>query len=87
MASRRQLKKHVKYVTGELLADCIALSLCQNADNDKLSQIMTEIVKLHTDFVSRISHTERGSERVFYRKFHEEFVQQVNDLGERILKA
>lgn len=87
MASRRTLKKTVKFLTGELFADCVALSMCQQCDKDKLHELMADIIKLHTDFVSRISHTERGAERAFYRKFHSEFRQQLGELGERIMKA
>lgn len=67
MANRRQLKKSVKMLTGELFADCVALSMCQQGNKEKLDELMKEVIELHIDYVARISHTERGSEKVFYR--------------------
>ncbi len=87
MANRRQLKKSVKMVTGDLFADCVVLSMCQQADQAKLDEIMAEVLSLHGDFVARISHTEKGSEKVFYSKLKKEFTEKVNALSERIVKA
>ncbi len=87
MANRRQLKKSVKMVTGDLFADCVVLSMCQQADQATLDEIMAEVLSLHGDFVARISHTEKGSEKVFYSKLKKEFTEKVNALSERIVKA
>lgn len=87
MANRRQLKKSIKLVTGELFADCVALSMCEQGDQAKLDSLMTEVIALHADYVARISHTERGSEREFYRKLRQEFTEKVNDLSKRIVQA
>lgn len=87
MASRRRLKKSIKMITGDLFADCVALSMCQQADQATLDALMMEVIALHTDFVARISHTEKGSERKFYSKLKSEFTEKVNDLSDRIVKA
>lgn len=87
MASRKQLKKSVKMITGNLFADCVALSMCHQSDMEKFDAFMKEVIELHTDFVSRISHTERGSEAIYFKKFKQEFTEKVNDLSERIIKA
>ncbi len=87
MASRKQLKKSVKMITGDLLTDCVALSMCQGADTEALSAIMGEVIALHAEYVARISHTEKGSEKAYYHKLKDEFTEKVNSLGDRILKA
>ena len=87
MANRKQLKKSIKMITGDLFADCVALSMCQQADQAKLDELMKEVITLHTDFVARISHTEKGWEREFYRKLKDEFTNKVNDLSNRIVNA
>lgn len=87
MASRKQLKKDIKMVTGELFADCVALSMCQQADQQKLEDLMAEIVATNIEFTSRINHTEKGQEKVFYKKLVEEFAQKARELNERIVKA
>ena len=68
MANRKQLKKSVKMITGDLFADCVALSMCQQADRDTLDQLMKEILALHGEYVTRISHTEKGSNKSLLKK-------------------
>lgn len=87
MASRKQLKKSVKMIAGNLFADCVALSMCNQSNSEKLEELMKEVIDLHADFVSRISHTESGSEKMYYQKLKEEFTEKVNDLSERIINA
>ena len=48
---------------------------------------MKEVIALHGEYVARISHTEKGSEREFYRKLKQEFTDKVNDINARIIKA
>ena len=87
MANRKQLKKSIRKITGELFADCVALSLCQQADRDKLEQLMQEVLNVHNDYVARISHTEPGSVKMYYKKLKEEFTEKPNDLSDRIIQA
>ena len=87
MANRKQLKKSIKQITGDLFADCVALSMCGGADRQQLEELMKEILALHTDYVARISHTERGSERQFYKKLRQEFTNKTAELSEKIVKA
>ncbi len=87
MANRRKLKKNIKQITGDLFADCVALSMCQQADQATLDNLMKEVLALHTEYVSRISHTEKKAEHEFYQNLKQEFTQKVNDLSERIVKA
>ena len=87
MANRKQLKKSVKSITGELFADCVALSMCNQADRQKLGELMVEVLNLHADFVQRISHTEPGAARLYYKKLKQEFTEKVNALSQRIVEA
>ena len=48
---------------------------------------MAEVLVLHNEFVARISHTEPGSERAFYKQLKQEFTEKVNDLSNRIIQA
>ena len=49
MANRKQLKKSIRKITGELFADCVALSLCHQADQEKLEQLMQEVMEIHSE--------------------------------------
>lgn len=61
--------------------------MCHQADEKKIAELMTQTLSTYTDLVSRISHTEKGRERAFYRKLREEFVIAFNKISEEIVKA
>ncbi|MBD9027497.1 MAG: hypothetical protein EGQ96_03015 [Prevotella sp.] len=87
MANRKRLKKSIKIVTGELFADCVALAHIGQGDSEKLQGLMVEVLALHSDFVARLSHVEKGEEKKFFKKLRDEFTQKVNDLSNRIVEA
>lgn len=87
MASRRRLKKSINLICDELFVDCVALSMCGQGDREQLSVLMTEVLTLRDDYVARLSHTEKGSERLFFKKLRDEFTAKVNDLSERIVNC
>lgn len=84
MASRKNLKKSIKNICAELFADCVALSMCEGADRAALEELMAEVLAINTEYVTRISHTERGSEKLFYSKLRSSFAESVRTLSERI---
>ena len=87
MASRRQLKKNVNYIAGELFAECIVNSmLIPGTDKGKADQVMADILKMQDEYVSRISHTEPGNVKGFYKKFRTDFNAQVNEIVDAIEK-
>ena len=87
MANRKRLKKSIKIVTGELFADCVALAHIGQGDKETLQKLMVEVLGLHSEYVARLSHVEKGSEKLFFKKLRNEFTEKVNDLSERIVKA
>lgn len=87
MASRRQLKKNVNYIAGELFAECLINSLfVPGTDKAKADEIMSKILVMQDEFISRISHTEPGNVKVFYKKFRTDFNAQVNEIVDEIEK-
>lgn len=87
MASRRNLKKNVNYITGELFAECLVNSAyVPGTDKEKADKLMCDILKFQNEFVSRISHTEPGNVKGFYKKFRVDFNAKVNEIIEAIGK-
>lgn len=87
MASRRLLKKNVNYIAGELFAECLINRLyVPGADKDKADKLMAEVLDMQHEFISRISHTEPGNVKGFYKKFHEDFSKSINDIVDKIGK-
>mgnify|MGYP000821133826 FL=1 len=87
MASRRVLKKNVNYITGELFAECIINSLyVPGTDKQKAEELMERILKMQSEFISRISHTEPGNVKGYYKKFLSDFNAQVDEIVEALGK-
>ena len=51
MASRRELKKSVNYISGELFAECLVNAMfIPGTDKAKAEDIMAEILKMQDEF-------------------------------------
>ena len=87
MASRRELKKTVNYISGELFSECLINSMfVPGTDKARADQLMAEILKMQDEFISRISHTEPGNVKGFYKKFRSDFNAKVNEIIDAIAK-
>lgn len=84
MASRKTLKKNVNYIAGELFAECLLSSISGKADKKKADEILTLILALQDEFISRISHTEPGNVKGFYKKFRSDFNAKVDEIADAI---
>lgn len=81
MASRRQLKKNINYIIGELFTECLIQHLyIPETDKAKADELMGRILKIQDEFIKRISHTEAGNVKGFYKKFHVDFNAQVDEV-------
>ncbi len=87
MASRKDLKKTVKNLCGELVADLVMLSACKDANHEEINRLVNEVAKLYNEFVTRLSHAGKGSEKLFYKKYRDEFTNRFNTLAEEIIKC
>lgn len=85
MANRRELKKYVNYVTSELFIECLVNKLyVPNTDKEKADKLMAEILNLQNDFINRISHTEPGNAKGYYKKFYSDFNEHINQIIEAL---
>ncbi|MDE6217010.1 hypothetical protein [Bacteroides sp.] len=81
MASRRNLKKNINYIAGELFTECLVNSLyVPGTDKQKADELMAEILKMQDEFVSRISHTEPGNVKGFYKKLLSDLNAKVDEI-------
>ena len=88
MASRRNLKKAVKNVCGELFADCVALCMVEQGDSETLKGLMAEVAALYADATCRISHVEPVMEpRKYFKALRADFTEKANALSDAIVKA
>lgn len=87
MSSRKNLKKQINAICGDLFADCVALKMCDRCHDELLDQVLTDIWSLRHEYVTRISHTEKGSERLFYKKLRQEFSEQAEAISKRMIEG
>ena len=81
MASRKKKKKTVNYITELAIGLCFMESAQASAEKrDAYSQLFFQIVNLRNDIISRISHTEPGNVKGFYKKLREDFSTQVDGI-------
>ena len=90
MAKRRNLKKAINFLCGELFAECVAIMHYQKpTPQADIDNVMTSILKLQDDMLSRVSHVEPGMKakkyfKVLINHFNEELeaiVDQLNNIN------
>ena len=75
------------YIAGELFSECLINSkFIPGTDKKKADELMVEIMKMQDEFISRISHTEPGNVKGFYKKFRSDFNAKVNEIIDAIAK-
>lgn len=90
MSNKRDLKRSLNYACSELFAECLAASLNVSPDEQShINDILTSILKTHSDFVRRVSHPEPGMKSKYYykvliddfNKYVEEIIDSIQALG------
>lgn len=81
MANRRDLKKNINYICSELFAECVAIMHYNlNVKQEDVDNVMARILWVQDEFISRISHTEPGNVKGFYKKLKADFNAQVEEI-------
>ena len=74
MASRRNLKKNVNYISDVLAGLCMIERINASEESRKaIDDLFMEVITTRQEIISRISHTEAGSVKSFYKKLREDF--------------
>ena len=86
MANRRELKKGINYLCGELFAECVAAMHYQKPiRKEDVDNVMANVLNLQDDMLSRVSHPEPGmAPKVFFRKLREDMTQHTEEIVEQI---
>ena len=85
MANRRNLKKQVNYIAGELFTECMINSLfVPGTDKTKADELLADILEMQQEFISRISHTQPGQVKQFYKKYHQDFNARIKTIIDNI---
>ena len=79
MASRRKLKKQISYIAGDLFL----ASLVEGVNREVVVEATHEVIEL----IPRISHTQPGNVKGYYKKIYEELDKQIQIVSEELEKS
>ena len=86
MANKRNLKRTINYICSDLFAESVSASLYGEKPNqDNIDALLSSILIIHNDFLSRISHPEPGMDKkVYYKAIIEDFNKQASEIIDQI---
>ena len=66
---RREIKKDINSLCGDLFAECVALLQYKKETNKKdVENVMLTILQMQNEMITRLSHVEPGSTKLFFKK-------------------
>ena len=79
MASRRDLKKSIHYIANDLLFAAII----EGVNREVIFEAVTNVLNL----IPRISHTQPGNVKGYYKKIYEELDKQIEIVSDELEKS
>jgi len=79
MASRRDLKKKISYIAGDLFL----VSLLEGVNREAVIEATHNVINL----IPRISHTQPGNVKGYYKKLNEDLAKQVQIVSDELAKT
>ena len=79
MASRRDLKKNISYIAGDLFL----VSLLEGVNREAVIEATHNVINL----IPRISHTQPGNVKGYYKKLNEDLAKQVQIVSDELAKT
>ena len=79
MASRRQLKKQISYIAGDLFL----ASLVEGVNRETVVDAIHNILGL----IPRISHTQPGNVKGYYKKLREDLNKEIQVVADELNKS
>ena len=86
MTNKRTLKRAINLICEELLAEAVAASLYGNEQHkENADAVLYSIIRLKTNYISRISHVEPGMKpRTYFKNLREKFAAEVDEMADHI---
>lgn len=85
MANKRDLKKKVNSLCGDLFAECVACVHYAKVNRDDADAVMVNILNMQDDILCRISHVEPGLKaKMFFKKLNSDLKEQTDSIISQI---
>ena len=87
MASRRELKRDISYVIGDIFTECLIYKeLVPGTDKEEAEKLIVDLLRIDNDFTACISHTEPGKAKEYYRALIKDFQTQIQEVIDKLTK-
>ena len=87
MASRRDLKRDISYVIGDIFTECLIYKeLVPGTDKAAAEKLIVDLLRIDNEFITRISHTEPGKAKEYYRALIKDFQKQISEVLDKLSK-
>jgi len=86
MANKRQLKRAINMMCGELIVECVAISHGhKNVNNDDVNNVLKSVLLLQDSMISRISHPEPGMPaKEFFKKLRYDMAKETDQIVDQL---
>ena len=86
MTNKRTLKHAIKLICGELFAEAVAASLYGNERHEENADaVLSSIIQLQKNYISRVSHAEPGMKpKKYFKDLREKFAAEVDEIVDQI---
>ena len=85
MASRKELKKQINDLTGQLALEILFRgTVLQVLEPEKMYSLLSEVISMNNQFISRVNTAKgkKGTKEVndFYRKFFSDWEEEIDKI-------
>lgn len=86
MSNKRDLKRAINYICGDLFAEALAASLYgSNVNKENVEALLTSILVMRNNYISRVSHIEPGMKpKKYFRDLKDKFNEEVGEIIDQI---
>ena len=87
MASRRDLKRDISYVIGDIFTECLIYKeLVPGTNQKEAEKLIVDLLRIDNEFITRISHTEPGNAKQYYRTLVKDFQTEISTVIDKLTK-
>ncbi|MBR5707103.1 MAG: hypothetical protein IKX55_05980 [Bacteroidaceae bacterium] len=87
MASRRDLKRDISYIIGDIFTECLIYKeLVPGTDKEAAEKLIVDLLRIDNEFITRISHTEPGKAKEYYRALIKDFQKEISEVIDKLTK-
>lgn len=86
MANKRNLKRNINDVCGELFTEVVAASqFGDKVGQEDVKALLASVLVIHSDYIRRVSHIEPGMKpKTFFKALSVEFNKQVSEIIDQV---